>query len=456
MRRNRVLIPETRPNVSPRPITSLLFLLLAFTQVSAQTGAVPVSRGPADTVRLTIEEAHAAALRANPELTAATLDIDVARGELRQAGIVRFNPVGDVLGFGTSSTMSEVSLGQEVEIAGQRGVRRAVARAGVSRAAAGVADVARATIVDVTRSFYRSLTADRRADLALEVLALNERLAQVAIRQLREGEISKLDYNLSMVERGRAQARAYAARREQHQTLIELRRLVGLAPGTPVRVVFDSSVHRHATIDSTGVLHTDLSAFGAQGDTSAAQLTTRALERRPDLAERNAAVVQAERDIALARREAVPNLVARAVSEQNDAGTGRMLRPGIGVSIPIFNRNQGDIEARRALARQATLGRAATAARVRAEVESSLRAYEAAAGELEVLENTVLGPARENRRLLEAAYREGKVGLPVLLLIRNQVIDAEQEYWTAWLAEREAAAELTAAVGGSPSPVSPR
>ena len=66
-----------------------------------------------------------------------------------------------------------------------------------------------------------------------------------------------------------------------------------------------------------------------------------------------------------------------------------------------------------------------------------------------MLEATVLAPARENRVLLEAAYREGKVGLPVMLLIRNQVIAAEQEYWSAWLAEREAAALLAAATGES-------
>ena len=47
--------------------------------------------------------------------------------------------------------------------------------------------------------------------------------------------------------------------------------------------------------------------------------------------------------------------------------------------------------------------------------------------------------------LLEIAYREGEVGLPVLLLIRNQVIDAELDYWAAWLAEREAAATLAEA-----------
>ena len=64
-----------------------------------------------------------------------------------------------------------------------------------------------------------------------------------------------------------------------------------------------------------------------------------------------------------------------------------------------------------------------------------------------MLEQTVLVPARENRRLLEVAYRAGKVGLPVLLLIRNQVIDAELEYWEAWLAAREALADLAETTG---------
>lgn len=409
--------------------------------------AAPSSRGAADTVWLTIDQARAAALRANPELSATRLDIDVARGLLRQAGILRFNPSGDVLGSGARGSAPEISIGQELEIAGQRGVRRAVAQAGLSRATFSVANAARMTLADVDRGFFRAVAADRRVELAQEVLALNERLAFVATRQLREGEISKLDYNLSVVERGRARARAFAARREQQQSAIELRRLVGISDVPPVHAVYDSTVHRHAVIDSAGVQRTDLNAFGAPGDTSAEQLVARALARRPDLAERGAAVTQAEAGVALAQREALPNLFARVLSEQNAVGSGRALRPGIGLTIPLVNRNQGEIEARRAMVRQATLDRVATASRVRADVEVALRAYQAAAGEIEVLETTVLGPARENRRLLEAAYREGKVGLAVLLLIRNQVIDAEQEYWTAWLAERAAAAELVAAVG---------
>jgi outer membrane protein TolC len=64
-----------------------------------------------------------------------------------------------------------------------------------------------------------------------------------------------------------------------------------------------------------------------------------------------------------------------------------------------------------------------------------------------VLEATVLPPARQNRELVEIAYREGKVGLPELLLIRNQAIDAELDYWTAWLTERQTLSSLAEATG---------
>ena len=419
----------------------------AFILLLGATAATAQAQAPQDdTLRLTIAAARSAALRGNPELLAARSEIAIARGQLRQAGILRFNPSADVLGLGWS-TGSEIGLSQEIEIAGQQGVRRAVARSGVARAEFLVADAARVTLSDVDRGFYRSVAADRRAILANEILGLNERLAQVATKQLAAGEISKLDYNLSVIELGRSRARAVAARRERLQSGIELRRLAGLPAGIPLAAAFDSAVHRHVAMDSGGIApRMDLRGFGAGADTSIEPLVQGAIGRRPDLAERSAAVTQTGEDVTLARREALPNLAARIVSQRNELGTGRTLRPGIGLSIPIFNRHQGEVESRMALAERTRLERAAIARRVRADVEGAVRSYEAAAGEVEVLERTVLGPARDNRRLLEAAYREGKVGLPVLLLIRNQVIDAEQDYWTAWLAERVAEADLRAAL----------
>lgn len=414
-----------------------------------------------DTVRLTLGDVRSRALALNPDLTTARYDVAIARGQYRQASVpLRSNPSAEILGPGGGGSSSELAVTQELELAGQRAARRASRGAGVTRAERGTANTARLVLAETEAGFFRIVAADRRATLAEEVLALNERLAQVAVRQLDEGEISKLDYNLAIIELGRSRSKALSARRDREQTNIALRQLLALPPTVSVSPVLDS-VHRHAVLDAvTGMVRVPAEALqdaapadsGARNSLLASgagldELLALAAVRRPDLAERDAAVRQAAAEVTTARREAFPNLLVRAVVERNQEGSGMVVRPGVGIALPVFNRSSGEIDTRRATERQTVASRDAVASQVRADVERAYRTYSSSALEVEVLESTVLGPARENRRLLEAAYRGGKVGLPVLLLIRNQVIDAELEYWSAWLAEREALAELRSAVG---------
>ena len=431
-----------------RPLVVLLVVLLAVPGARAQQAEQPpanpapmaATRVPGDTLRLTLAGARTLARQSNPDLQAFRLDIAIARGELRQAGVLLpSNPSADVLVGGPGA---EVGLTQEIEIAGQRGARRAAGRAGLERAEARVLNAARLTIADVDRGYYRLVASRQRELLATEVLTLNQRLADVATRQLAAGDISQLEANLATVEYGRSRSKALAAQRERQEAESEILHLLGLPPRTPIAPVMD--------------LRADLITSGGSSDSlPAASLTALALSRRPDLVERAAATRQALALASVARREAFPNLQLRASSEQLEGGEGRVLRPGIGITLPAFNRNQGEVEARRAEARQAELERAALVAGIRADVGRAAAAYSTAAAEVRVLDETVLAPARENRRLLEIAYRAGKVGLPVLLLIRNQVIDAELEYWDAWLAAHEALADLAATTGANARSDSP-
>lgn len=430
-------------------------VLAAFMTVSPLLRAQTTSLST-DTVRLSLAEARALAINGNPELRAARLDINIARGELRQASVLlRSNPEADVLAGGAGP---ELGIGQEIEVGLQRGARRAAARAGMDRATASVTDVARTVLNDVDRAFYRFVATDRRSALADEVLGLNRRLAETSRRQLQAGEISRLEFNLAIVEFGRARARSLSARRERTEAVSALRLLVGLAPTLVIAPVIDSTVEPvgqttpsvEVPLVSDSLAGPDSIRGDARGSTAlnTDSLTMLALARRPDLAERVAAFRETRAQVSVARREAFPNLILRASSEPVESDGGkRELRPGVGFTLPAFNRNQGEIEARRAAARQAELAVAGADARVRAEVALAVASYTSAAGEAQILGTTVLVPARENRRLLEIAFREGKVGLPVLLLIRNQVIDAELEYWAAWLAEHEALADLAAATG---------
>ena len=461
-----VILARCRVPHHTRMVRTLTTLFALGQMAMAPSRLVSQARGlasaRADTLRLSLVDARARAVRANPDLRAARLDVDIARGDLRQAALfLRSNPETDIL---TRGAGAEIGVGQEIEIAGQRGARRAAAYASVDRAFSSVTDVARTTIGDVDRTFYRFIAADRRTALADEILEVNQRLSDVSQQQLQAGEISRFEFNLATVEFGRSRGRALAARREREEVSSELRRLLGLEPGTPIVAIVDSTLVRPVAIGVSGItvapspaastrrLTPDVTSAKPRGETAidsldVDSLTALALARRPDLAERSAAVREASAQVSVARREAFPNLLLRGSSEPNEGTATREIRPGLGFTLPAFNRNQGEVEARRAAVLQAQLTRASVVARVRADVSRAVASYRSAAAETEVLETTVLPPARENRQLLEIAYREGKVGLPVLLLIRNQVIDAELEYWEAWLAEHQARADLAEATG---------
>lgn len=416
-------------------------------------GAQPTAS--ADTMRVTLAAARRLAVEANPDLLASSLERSIAAGRLQQARTVLLNPSGDVLAPAGGNGL-ELGVSQELEVFGQRGVRVASANAALSRATALVLNTRRLTIGDVDRTFYRLVVQKQRTLLADTVLDLNKRVSAIAVRQLAAGEISRLDYNLAVIEHGRSRSRALSARRERDEIALDFALLLGVGPRVVVDPVLDPSQHPPAT-EAEPMPGRDARALVEAGEKLRSDsLVTIALSRRADLAASAALIEQTRADVSLGRREAMPNVLARAVTEPNGASSGRVLRGGFGLTLPIFNRNRGEIASRRATLRQAEIQHAGLEARVRTEVNQAIAAYRAAAAEVEVLETTVLPPARQNRQLLESAYREGKVGLPVLLLIRNQVIDAELDYWSAWLAERDALATLAEITGqnlsGLPEP----
>lgn len=374
-------------------------------------------------VRLTLAEARALAATQNPDLLLARQLPEIARGELRQARTIRFNPDLNVI----ARNDPELTLTQEIEWAGQRGLRASAARSGLARAEFESANAGRLTLWDVSVAYYRALVAAERRQVVEQLAGLTERLMDAVRVQLREGEISVLDANLAEIENGRVLARAAGARRELVTTQLELKRLLGLAPNVALRLQDDSA------------------SIPAMEQSWLDSLVIVALRLRPDLGGAVAAAEAARARRSLARRETVPNLRVGAVAEpgNSDQGVGFAL----GLSLPVLNRNRGTIAARAAEARQADLGRIATEALVRSEVASAVAALRTSAEELRRYEESVLQPARSNAALLGEAYRAGKIPLTTLLLLRNQLLDAEFGYWEAWLARREALVRLDAATG---------
>lgn len=416
--------------------------LLSATAAAAEAQQ-PVTPAGGDTVVLTLVEAQRRSLTVNPAFLADAREGTIARGELRQARVQGLNPELELEAPRAASDAGvgeyEARLSQEVPWAGQRGLRIRAAELGVARADWGVRNAAREALAATTLAYFAALAAERRLGLATELEQLNDRLLSAARVQLQEGEISALEANLASIENGRARARVLAAQRQAASARLELQRLTGIAP--------DRTVH----LSDPGITMPSSSALS--GDS----LLTVALERRPDLAASRSATEQADALARLARREGIPNLrlgafVERteipgsAVTEGKPAYESPRLGLAVSVPVPLFDRNQGTAAQRSAQAEQAHLSRSAMELTVRTQVSDALRAYATAQEEAGVFERDVLEPARSNQQLLDTAFRAGKLNLTTLLLLRNQLLDAELGYWDAWLAARRAWVELQSAI----------
>ena len=173
---------------------------------------------------ITLNEAVDTALKNNPELQSIRLEQGAAQGRLDQAGLfLRSNPVIEgslsrkdtVPDGGEKVTNHGLSLSQEFEIAGQRGLRVAAARSGMEKTARDIQDRERIVVAEARNAFAKALAAKRKVELAGEAVRLQEELVSSAMVKFQAGDISVLEENLAEVELGKARRERLLAEREK-------------------------------------------------------------------------------------------------------------------------------------------------------------------------------------------------------------------------------------------------
>lgn len=387
---------------------------------------------PSDTLTVSLPQAVAIAIESSPDLAARSWDPITARGDARGASAFPFNPE---LLFESRSPSDglgqryEAELGIQLEVAGQRGLRIDAAGEAVQAADSRFREAGRLVLADVGRAYHRLVAAEQRLALLAAIEESNERLSRAVRTQLAEGEVSLLEANLVAVEAARARARAVAQQAARTSAALELGRLLGVDSRTELRTVGPADQPER------------------EAPASLDEALGRARADRPDLRSNEQELERARQDERLARRERLPNLRLAALLTREDPLVDARLGVAVGIELPLFNRNQGATARRSAELSGARAALRATEARVRIEVEEAYRRYQAVADEVELLEAELLGPSRENQRLLDIAYREGKIDLASLLLVRNQLLDAELGYWDAWERRERALTDLQSATG---------
>lgn len=408
-------------NAFARAIVAVwVFVLAAAVSADAQ----PM---PGDVPPLTLEELERRALDQNPTLRQAEAGIELARGRARQARLLP-NPivgyVGEEISPGPTIRGGEhgVFVEQTIPLGGKLRLSRQIFEREVSQAEA-VRDLQRVRIQGAVRVlFFQALAVERRVQVSDRLSQLASEAVDITRQLYNVGAADRPDVLESEIEARRAQLDLLRARNGRFAIWRRLAAVVGDPTLTPRSLA--GSI--------------ELAIPELERDTALVELRARS----PEVAAARADLDRARAIVARARREPYPDLFVRGGPMYNrellDIAPAGDRRPvgweasiEAGITIPLFNRNQGGVAAARSDVTRAE----AELRRLELVIESRFAGawdeYLTALRSAEVYRNDVLPRAEEGFRLYLARYREMGAAYPQVLIARRTMFQVNDEYLLA-------------------------
>jgi cobalt-zinc-cadmium efflux system outer membrane protein len=233
---------------------------------------------------------------------------------------------------------------------------------------------------------------------------------EVNTNRVRAGDLAKVELTRTQVARIQFQSAVRQAESKLRIALNHLQALMGRVVPSPTLDV-DGSLRR----DSDPVI--------------LANVTTLALDLRPDLQalRKDQARSQAEIRNQIAQGK-VDLTVSSMFHRQFYNGASDTLGFFISAPLPVFNRNQGEIERARQEQQQVLARIKAAEASVQDEVRNAWVQYNTARELLDSIERDLLDQARDVRNTMEYSYRRGEASLVEFLDAQRAFNDARQSY----------------------------
>jgi cobalt-zinc-cadmium efflux system outer membrane protein len=375
---------------------------------------------------LSMHDAIELALQRNPDSRSAAEDVIAASGALHQSRLLP-NPslFMSSLGRGVSPAEGPVpnqfGVTWTIPIGGKRAAGIESAEAAVDAARATHVAARRQVALAVVKAFITVLLDQSLLEFALkdaagihQALELNE--LRYKDGKIPYGDVAKLRIQVYGLDD--------AARQTQLQLAndrAELARLTG-----------EGSLASGFTVVGS------LTAPALASEPVAENLYAQALKQRTDYL----ALIAQEHSLAAssrqARRTPIPDL---GVLADYDAipGSSGAYDLQLTVSIPIFDRNQGNIAQAEAAERKARIATEGLRAQIRSEVEQAVNTWNANHARLAVYDANLLAAAQESLEISRHTYEEGRGSL-------LDYLDAESTHRTIESAYRSAIADaMTAA-----------
>jgi cobalt-zinc-cadmium efflux system outer membrane protein len=403
--------------------------------VAAQPAATPV----ASVTHLSMDDAVRLALARNPSIAAQRLDVDASKADEITAGL-KPNPSvsfgADGLALFSPRRLTPSFLGNDVsysgtldytfERGGKRDRRMTVAADTTNVTAQNVLDAERQLRFDTRQAFINVLLAKASSDLAADNLQSFSQVVDINQQRVQAGDIAEADFYRISLQKLAFQQDVSAAAVALVQAKAALRQLVGYES---VADTFD--------VDGTLTYAPETATLD--------DLKQAALATRPDLA-------AAERAASLARDAAALERANRARDVGGElsythTGPDNAIGVGVGIDLPIHDRNQGNIAHADVAVRQAEVTVAATRTAVLTDVVNAYAAFQTSRDVVELFQSGYLDQAQQSLDISRYVYQQGSGTLLDLLDAERTYRDTQVGYLQALAAYMTSVQQINLAVG---------
>lgn len=372
---------------------------------------------------LTIEEAVREAIDHNLDILVDKFNLSIADARIITAKL-RPNPVLtvgadhlDVLGTGyndvNTAGPSEYSIRTDFVL--ERGQKR-TSRVAVAQGVRAVVELQalnsiRNLILDVQNAYAEALLAKDSLALAQDNLASFGEIVVVNRKRVNIGDLSEVELLRTELAQLQYESAVRQANLRVRTALTKLQLLLG-------------RTNAASLVEVTGTLRRE------RGKIDAEELVKTALESRPDLrsVQRDQVRSAAEVRLQIAQGKIDYTVGTEYRRQQGLAGTGSSLGVFFSTNIPVFNKNQGEIERATQEQRQVAARIKALAATIQTEVETAYLQYANAQAGLDRLEGSMLLKARDVRQIMDFSYKKGEATLVELLDAQRAYNETMQAY----------------------------
>ena len=386
---------------------------------------------------LTLRAALDRALQTSPELTAHAEETHARAVEISQAA--RFiNPelaveVENVVGsgdyHGNAAAETTLQLSQQIELGNKRQLRRSMAEVEHDRAVRDL-EVARIGVqARIARNFWLLLGAQERLKLADEQIALATGTLAVVEEKITAGRAPS-------VEKYRFQTALAEARLDREKAALALTTLrQALADNLGLEAAMLGGVAGNLTILPPLPVSAEIEAQ---------------LGQSPEIVRRQLESEANRRALALARADRIVDpTLALGLRNFNDSDDNALVF-GFSLPLPLFDRNQGNVQAATHRLAAAQAQEANGRLQSRAGIYESWQSLAASSAEAQALHEQIIPTAQQTFEAASYGYQSGKFGVLEVQDAQRSLGEVRARYLDVLIAAQLAGVELQQLLGREP------